>query len=1374
MRNAIRESIDILGARLILLVLLVFGVAFVFLFPLSEHFATARAEARLNTQLQQQLDARSSSLRSRIDLLERDTQMLSQLSSVAAVQTAMAKAGALDASQKGRLHHDFLSLMRQREEIRQLRIISALDPGQELVRVDRLSSGELWPVADAELQNKSQRDYYIEAVSREDRGVYASAINLNRELGRIEMPLVPTLRLITPLFDEQQRKLGLLVVNVDFSFAEQLLSRDLPVGLDVYLLSPEGDFLLHPDASKRYAFEFGEPYRWAQQFDLPMRSDAGAYTTADSPWHVAMHHIDYDRNNAVFLALVANDDAIGDYVGHSRNLNLLTFGAFLLLALILILQFLVNARRREAAIANNAELLAIIQASNDAVLGLNKQAKITNWNPAAEAMFGYSAEEALGQSVSTLIVPADRQSEYEELKRTLEAGQAVPPFETLRQHRDGRLIEVSVNVSPMRGEDGKVIGAASIIRDVREMRETQAKLRKLNLELEEQVAERTRELRSAMTMQEAILERAGYGIVVSSPSGRIRLFNPAAEQMLGYKAEEVVDQKRITDFFVGRDFWDAVDVTAEVQGGKLDTRTLLREGFQDEREWRFSRRDGSEFPVLLKTSSLVNGNDEDLGFLTIVIDLTRRKAELLELEQAKVAAEEASRAKSEFLANMSHEIRTPMNAVLGMLTLLKQTDLDDHQSDYVRKSRDAAGALLGIINDVLDFSKIDAGKMQLDPQWFSVEQLLRDVANILTMQLDETRLELLFDISPEIPARLLGDALRIKQVLLNLAGNAVKFTERGEVTVGIIVQYREGDNVVLGISVRDTGIGMSEQQQQRVFKSFTQAEAGTTRRYGGTGLGLVISQRLIHLMGGELELDSKEGRGSVFSFSLPLKADAESLGEVLQGSETPQQSRRVLLVEDNTAARQVAVRACESLGWQCEEAGSAAEALAILEENAESFDAALIDWVMPGMDGCELAARLRDGVAPHLTLILVTAHSWETYDSEGRSPKELFDAFLAKPATASDIYRAVEGTLDEQRPASPVKTDERPAVQSLRGLTILLVEDNPTNQQVARELLALEGAQIVLAENGRIAVDLLRERQDFDVVLMDLQMPEMDGFTASRKIRQELALTSLPIIAMTANAMPSDRQACLDAGMDDHVGKPFELPVLVASILNACGRKPLASVPERVAHDVDESESGSLPSPPGFDLSAALERMGNKKSLLMEQLAYFAEHHCNSFQAVDSALDAGDRDMVARLLHGLRGASATLGANALADSLLTAERLCRDEEQDPRAAINEARVLLDEACSVFKGVARDSGNDSREADINTVDEQAMKALANELQQLLKQNNMRAVAVYRQIKTKGMGRHPVMREIEPAMNQLNFSAAAETLGRWLAAQSEQGE
>ena len=1362
MKTAIKEIVDILGARLILVLLLVFVVTFLLLFPLSEHFAAARAQARLNTQLQQQLEARSGMLSRHFALLKNDVSLLANLSSVTAIEGPLASGAALDAAARQRLEKDFLAYMAQREEVRQLRIISIVDEGLERVRVDRLSTGELWVVAEDELQNKAHRDYYREAVARDDDGVYASAINLNRELGQVEMPLVATLRLITPLFNAQQRKLGLLVLNLDFSFSEHLLNMDLPTEFNVYLLSPDGDFLLHPDAGKRYAFEFGKPYRWAQEFSLPLQADVGPYTAPDSGWYAAVHRIAYDRDNAVFLVLAASDDAIADYLSHSRNLSLINFGGFMLFALVLVLQFLVNARRREAAITNSAELTAIIEGSNDAVIGLNGEGRVTSWNPAAQAMFGYPADEALGQLVSSLIVPDDRQPEYQRLRRTLQAGQAVPPFETVRRHRDGRLIEVSVNVSPMRGQDGQVIGGASIIRDIREIRQTQAKLRQLNLELEEQVAERTRELSSALAMQEAILERAGYGIVVSSPRGRIRLFNPAAEKMLGYRAEDVVGKRRLTEFFVGRDFWDAVDAVADAQGGELDTHALLRGGFHDEREWTFARSDGSELPVLLKTSSLVSSNDDDLGFLTIIIDLTQRKAQQRELELAKVAAEDASHAKSEFLANMSHEIRTPMNAVLGMLTLLKQTNLDERQTDYVLKSGDAAEALLGIINDVLDFSKIEAGKMSLDPQWFNIEQLLRDVASILSMQLDERRLELLFDIDPDIPVMLLGDALRIKQVLLNLAGNAIKFTDRGEVTVAIIVQDRDDDDVVLGISVRDTGIGMSAEQQSRVFASFTQAEAGTTRRYGGTGLGLVISQRLIQLMGGELELESREGKGSVFSFSLPLKAREEVMRDACRGSE-PVQPRRVLLVDDNCQAREVARRACESLGWRCEEAASATQALEIVRENPQAFDAALIDWVMPGMDGCELAAALRQEQAPQLKLILLTAHRWENYQGDGPSPQLLFDAFLAKPTTPSDIYRAVEGEFAElppppgRAPATAISAD-----QPLRDLTILLVEDNPTNQQVATELLALHGACIVLAENGRVALDTLAQRQDVDLVLMDLQMPEMDGFTASREIRQTLGLSSLPIIAMTANAMPSDRQACLDAGMNDHIGKPFEVADLVATILRVCGR-PAAVVHEHKLATV-AGGTPALPALPGFDFAAALARMGGREELLVQQLGYFIEHHQDSLQAAYKALAAGKRDEVTRLLHGLRGAAATLGATALADSLLAAERACAESEAACQPHLDAAQRRLVETCDTFQQLV-DAYLLEPEPPLS-VDIHAAHVLAEELLALLCDNNLRALTVRDRMKAVGMANHPIMKEIDAAMAKMDFAEAARVLSVWL--------
>jgi two-component system sensor histidine kinase/response regulator len=446
------------------------------------------------------------------------------------------------------------------------------------------------------------------------------------------------------------------------------------------------------------------------------------------------------------------------------------------------------------------------------------------------------------------------------------------------------------------------------------------------------------------------------------------------------------------------------------------------------------------------------------------------------------------------------------------------------------------GALLGILNDTLDFSKIEAGKMALDPQPFLLDTLLRDLGVMLGPAQADKPVELLFDLAPEVPRQLLGDALRLQQVLVNLLGNALKFTAQGEVVLRINCEQREGQRVKLGFEVRDTGIGISPEQQARLFQGFTQADAGITRRFGGTGLGLAISQRLVALMGGELSLRSRLGEGSRFAFSLWLPS--------LPAPARDARSLHLLVVDDHAATRAALARLALTLGWRAVPADSGAQGLARLDEAAQAgdpFDAVLVDEGMPGLDGFETAARIRQaGRPPRLVLMLGAQDRGQSSEAPPGAP--LFDALLVKPVTASMLFDAFVGAVQTQ-PAGP-------GTARLRGLRLLLVEDNLVNQQVAQELLSAEGASVQLAGNGQLALDWLgREAASFDAVLMDLQMPVLDGLSATRRIRGELGLTRLPIVAMTANASSADRQACLEAGMNDHVGKPFELDRLVATLL---------------------------------------------------------------------------------------------------------------------------------------------------------------------------------------------------------------------------------
>ncbi|SFM48274.1 response regulator [Rugamonas rubra] len=648
-------------------------------------------------------------------------------------------------------------------------------------------------------------------------------------------------------------------------------------------------------------------------------------------------------------------------------------------------------------------------------------------------------------------------------------------------------------------------------------------------------------------------------------------------------------------------------------------------------------------------------------------DITAAREAHVQLSQAKDAALAAGRAKSEFVANMSHEIRTPMNAVLGMLQLLQQTALAPRQQDYAVKAEAAARSLLSLLNDILDFSKVEAGKLTLDCHPFSVDKLLRDLSVILSANIGDKDVEVLFQIDPALPKWVSGDALRLQQILLNLSGNAIKFTAHGEVLLSVRLLARDEAGLRLAFSIRDTGIGISAEQCERIFEGFSQAEASTARRYGGSGLGLAISQRLVRLMGGELSVDSTPGLGSVFEFVVVLQPAATPAA--LLADPTLLQQLDCLVVDDNPSARQVLAEMAQSFGWLVETAADGAAALAALARRgpARPYDVIFVDWRMPQLDGWDTAVRLRQmlpaGAGP--LIIMVTA-----YDREMLAQKQhdqpvqheaagaTLDGVLVKPVTASMLFDAVADAKLGQRRSAPAATaaaQPAPSRRRLDGLRLLLVEDNPANQQVARELLGYEGAEVALANCGQAAIDAVRDGAPPDLILMDIQMPDMDGYHATRAIRALLGWRTPPIVAMTANALASDRAAALAAGMVDHVGKPFDLDQLVAVIL---------------AHGPDGAGGGDASGAGGSDAAggpaaprevavlnggAALKRMGGLSQLYLLALRDFAGEAGRIGALLLGAIERQDLAAARPLLHVLKGLAGTVGAEQLAGLAAAAE-----------------------------------------------------------------------------------------------------------------------
>ena len=703
---------------------------------------------------------------------------------------------------------------------------------------------------------------------------------------------------------------------------------------------------------------------------------------------------------------------------------------------------------------------------------------------------------------------------------------------------------------------------------------------------------------------------------------------------------------------------------------KAFARTLV-EGVPYQEEFRVRLPDGRERYLRNIGRPTVDAEGRVVRVLGASWDVTDIALRAQHLQQAKEAAEQASRSKGQFLANMSHEIRTPMNAILGMLELLQGTELTTRQRDYTSKTEDAARSLLGLINDILDYSKVEAGKMVLEHEAFTLEKLLRGLAVVLAATVGRKDVEVLFDVDPALPVAVLGDAMRLHQVLVNLGSNAVKFTESGEVVVSLQLKDRTPTHARIAFAVKDSGIGIASENQERIFSGFTQAEASTTRRYGGTGLGLAISQRLVQLMGSALSLDSVVGKGSTFSFEVEFALPAADEPSISAPSDLAR--RHALVIDDNPLAAGLIRRMVTSLGWECTVAESGSLALQWLRERAlplpleQQPHVIYVDWQMAGMDGWETIQQIHALYAqarqPCPAIIMVTAHGRQTLAQRTQQEQEMLGGFLAKPLTAQMLREAYDGALSGntglRRSGRGASTQRR-----LLGMRILVVEDNLINQQVAEELLSVRGALVSLAANGQAGVDAVASAApQFDAVLMDIQMPVMDGYAATRVIRENLGLMQLPIIAMTANAMASDREACLAAGMDEHVGKPFNIDQLVSVLLRVTGFQS----PDSQGTNPLVARAAAVRQAPeveGLDLAQALERIGGMVSLYVRTAQEFMQTLDQGVEPVQLLLQGDDRAAAVRLLHTLKGNAGTLGAQALSVEAGRLEYLLRALDED--------------------------------------------------------------------------------------------------------------
>ncbi|MEO5329038.1 MAG: response regulator [Magnetococcus sp. THC-1_WYH] len=891
---------------------------------------------------------------------------------------------------------------------------------------------------------------------------------------------------------------------------------------------------------------------------------------------------------------------------------------------------------------------AIFNSANFSSIATDAQGVIQIFNVGAERMLGYTAIEVMNK-----ITPADISDPREVIKRakvlSSELGTPITPgfealvfkasrgiediYELTYIRKDRSRFPAVVSVTALRDEQRTIIGYLLIGTDNTARKQVEAEQKKLD-----------QRLRDQQFYTRSLIESSIDALVSTDPSGIIADCNKQMEVITGCTRDELIGAPLKNHF-------------TDQELAELGINQVLREKKVIDYELTVRARDGKETPVSLAATTIYNRDRKLQGVFATIRDLTERQRldhvlqdKNTELENARRIAEKANQAKSEFLAAMSHEIRTPMNGVIGLTHLCLQTELTGQQRDYLVKVSVSANILLQLINDILDFSKIEAGKLVVENADFFLNEVLGSVASILDVKCQEKRLELLLDIKQDVPITLKGDSHRLGQILINLVGNAIKFTEKGEIYITTEVLEETQDDILLQFSVQDTGIGMTPEQEGTLFQVFHQGDASITRRFGGTGLGLAISKRLVEMMGGEIRVENKPGYGSRFLFTIRFgKADGlvlevPNLEQVLRGL-------RVLVVDDNKSARDIAAGYLESLVCCpiCVASGEMAlEALATADRDGVPVDLVLMDWQMPGMNGLETIGRIRRGLSlkkdPYI--IMVTAYSLE-YALSSPEEKNLVDGFLMKPVTITSLLDAImiafgvtptrrmRGNLDSHR-------------SSLEGSKLLLVEDNEINQQVARELLEQAGIEVVIANNGQEAVALVQEGS-FDAILMDLQMPVMDGLTATRQIRLGKG-AKVPIIAMTANALNGDRERCLEAGMSDHISKPVVPDDLYATLAKWIQTKSgVISHPSVLSpHGLGELVP-PIPLLPGIDIARGLRNVGGKITLYRDVLRKFSHNQGGGCQEMDRCLVSGDLQKLEYLAHALKGVAATLGILELAE-----------------------------------------------------------------------------------------------------------------------------
>ena len=1035
---------------------------------------------------------------------------------------------------------------------------------------------------------------------------------------------------------------------------------------------------------------------------------------------------------------------------------------------------------RESLAQNEERTRLILGAVGDGIVGMDTEGRMTFANPAVPAMLGYTEGELIGQPMHGLVhykYPDGRDFPRTEcaMYLTSQDGQPRKVDNEVLWRKDGTAIPVEYGTTPVK-KDGQIVGSVIVFRDITERKQAEEKLRLANF----------------LSDQALDLSQAGYWHISLNTGDEYYNSSERAATIFGDPPRADWRYHLMNEWFANVEAGDkeAAARTFENYGAAV-AGTVPRY----DATYAYKRPiDGRVVWIHAMGHVVRDAKGTPTDMYGVTMDITAAKEAEDTIRAAKEVAEEATKAKSDFLANMSHEIRTPMNAIIGMSHLALQTDLDGKQRNYIQKVDAAAKNLLGIINDILDFSKIEAGKMQFERVDFYLEDVMENLADLSVIKAQDKGLELLFDVGTDVPMGLVGDPLRLGQVLINLVNNAIKFTDKGEITVGVHKVAEEPEGVRLRFEVRDTGIGLTEEQRNKLFKAFSQADASTTRKYGGTGLGLTISKRLVEVMEGEIGVDSEAGKGSTFHFTAKFGLQSEQRRLTVSAEDV--RGLRILVVDDNASAREILQSMLGSLKFEATAVTGGAEAIGELEQaqlEHKPYGLVLMDWKMPGMDGVETIKRIRadSKLSQTPAFIMVTAYSREELQQRAEGERVQIDGLLVKPVSPSTLLDSILNALGKEVAQRTRQHDKqasyKEAAEKVKGAHLLLVEDNAVNQELALEILQEAGLRVDVANNGAEAVEKVAQKA-YDGVLMDCQMPVMDGFEATRKIRQDARFAALPILAMTANAMAGDKEKCVEAGMNDHIAKPIDVAQLFLTLSQWIKPRPAGpqgaaatpavevatTAPAASADQAPQADTApqavraeGVPEIPGLDLKGALARVGGSVKLLRKLILRFGETQAEVMGRIKVAMEKNDGQTAVREAHTVKGLAGNIGAAPMAERAALVEGMLKRGET---AGLAEALAAMEAELGDLLGRIRSAMGEPEQAAFApamssaSVDKDALGVEMRKLNALLAEGDSEASELTEKLleRLSALGQDQAARDLSKLVAEFDFDTARERL------------